>query len=232
MNFELKQSLTLSPQTAPTSSPLAHRIPKMAKGKRHSPDTQSDLGNGKWTDEEHRRFLHALDMYGNCWKKVEEFVGTRTCAQIRSHCQKYFRRMRNKTLQELRRTNQLRGKVFIVTKEYFNYSGCAHQPMEPEMRIVQRTQPELGSIKTEPQQSKEPCFDQILPNFQREAEPEARFEIFDEPKLGNDFDEGLFGSHLGFCEENAYQCLGNEVAFHEEYDDYSMPILARISYES
>lgn len=79
--------------------------------------------SGKWTEEEHKRFIEAIEVYGNQWKKVRNYVGTRSCSQIRSHCQKYFRRKRNMMLQELRRTNSHKGMRFLVVKEYYNYTG-------------------------------------------------------------------------------------------------------------
>jgi Myb-like DNA-binding domain len=36
-----------------------------------------------------------LKLYGKDWKKVEDHIGTRTGAQIRSHAQKYFLRIEN-----------------------------------------------------------------------------------------------------------------------------------------
>ena len=34
--------------------------------------------NGRWSMLEHVRFLEALKTYGKNWKKVEEYVATRT----------------------------------------------------------------------------------------------------------------------------------------------------------
>ena len=35
----------------------------------------------------------ALKLFGKDWKRVEDYIGTRTGAQIRSHAQKYFLRI-------------------------------------------------------------------------------------------------------------------------------------------
>jgi SHAQKYF class myb-like DNA-binding protein len=41
--------------------------------------------SGRWTDEEHEKFLEGLKMFGKDWRLIEDFIGSRTCAQIRSH---------------------------------------------------------------------------------------------------------------------------------------------------
>ena len=48
------------------------------------------MATGKWSEEEHDRFKHAIETYGKDWKKVTEAVGTRNVTQVRSHAQKYF----------------------------------------------------------------------------------------------------------------------------------------------
>ena len=52
--------------------------------------------NGRWRVNEHMRFLGGCLQYGNNWKKVETYVRTRTSTQIRSHAQKYLKKLEKK----------------------------------------------------------------------------------------------------------------------------------------
>lgn len=49
-----------------------------------------------WSDDEHDKFLEALHMFGRDWKKIEDYVGSKTVIQIRSHAQKYFLKIQKK----------------------------------------------------------------------------------------------------------------------------------------
>ncbi len=37
---------------------------------------------GRWTNDEHERFMHGLDLYGKKWTKIAEVVGSRTTVQV------------------------------------------------------------------------------------------------------------------------------------------------------
>ena len=45
---------------------------------------------GRWSYEEHIKFIEAIAEYGKNWKEVQKYIGTRTSAQARSHAQKFF----------------------------------------------------------------------------------------------------------------------------------------------
>jgi SHAQKYF class myb-like DNA-binding protein len=56
-----------------------------------NPHSQQTDGNiGRWTKEEHQKFIEAIELFGRDWKKVQAFIGTRTTTQAASHAQKYF----------------------------------------------------------------------------------------------------------------------------------------------
>ena len=60
-----------------------------------------DTGNtiGRWSRDEHKKFIEAIIKFGNNWKEVQEYVNTRTSTQARSHAQKFFEKIKkNNTL--------------------------------------------------------------------------------------------------------------------------------------
>ena len=61
----------------------------------HKKLSQNQSSNeGKWSKEEHIKFLEAIIKYGINWKKVKAMVKTRTLIQIRSHAQKFFMKLK------------------------------------------------------------------------------------------------------------------------------------------
>lgn len=59
------------------------------------------LNNGRWTEDEHRRFIEAIFKFGNEWKSVEKHILSRSSAQSRSHSQKFFLKLTGYKLPEL-----------------------------------------------------------------------------------------------------------------------------------
>ena len=53
-----------------------------------------DFHDGRWTEEEHNKFLQGIIIYGVHWKKVKSLIKTRTVIQVRSHAQKFFYKMK------------------------------------------------------------------------------------------------------------------------------------------
>jgi SHAQKYF class myb-like DNA-binding protein len=66
---------------------------------------------GRWKIEEHIKFLQGLKRHGKNWKQVEKYVQSRNGPQIRSHAQKFFKRIQANCSSEespidlLKRTN-------------------------------------------------------------------------------------------------------------------------------
>ena len=52
--------------------------------------------DGNWTKEEHQRFIESIFIFGFEWKKMEQYIQTRTIVQVRSHSQKFIYKLKNK----------------------------------------------------------------------------------------------------------------------------------------
>jgi SHAQKYF class myb-like DNA-binding protein len=67
--------------------------------KRRKRDGQYNVG--RWTLEEHKKFIEALLKYGNDWKCVEKHVSSRSSTQARSHAQKFFVKIGKTQIEQL-----------------------------------------------------------------------------------------------------------------------------------
>ena len=55
---------------------------------------EKNLKEGRWNQNEEIQFFKALDKYGVNWKKIADEMTTRTNNQIRSHAQKFFKKLK------------------------------------------------------------------------------------------------------------------------------------------
>jgi SHAQKYF class myb-like DNA-binding protein len=86
MAFSYKSFGETSPFGLDNWSPSKKGKKRSNKGKLSEHFSSSK--QGRWTKEEHYKFLEAIQIYGRDWKKVQYYVGTRTSTQARSHAQK------------------------------------------------------------------------------------------------------------------------------------------------
>ncbi|KAG0233559.1 hypothetical protein BGW42_007394 [Actinomortierella wolfii] len=92
-----KETAQKAPEATPTpapalaSEPTPTPAPKPAtKEKKPQKETAPGINTGTYSEEEERRFVEALELFGRDWPKVEEHVRTRDANSIRSHAQKHF----------------------------------------------------------------------------------------------------------------------------------------------
>jgi len=73
------------------TSSRSHKSNDEASSQKAAQTPARAMNTGRWSADEHKRFLAGLDQFGTGnWKKITEMVGTRSCTQIRTHAQKYF----------------------------------------------------------------------------------------------------------------------------------------------
>lgn len=77
-------------------------------------DTNSNIfKDGPWSNEEHEKFIEGILKYENKWKDVQEVIKTRSSTQIRSHAQKFFKRIKN-VIQKEKENIDINGKIKLM----------------------------------------------------------------------------------------------------------------------
>ncbi|RLN44015.1 hypothetical protein BBJ28_00008303 [Nothophytophthora sp. Chile5] len=59
-------------------------------GSGRSGGNAGSIRGGRWTADEHERFLEGFRIHGHKWKRVQQVVRTRSVTQVRTHAQKYL----------------------------------------------------------------------------------------------------------------------------------------------
>jgi SHAQKYF class myb-like DNA-binding protein len=178
--------------------------------------------DGKWSEEEHQRFLEAIEMFGNMWRKVESFIGSRSTAQIRSHAQKHFRRLRCQAICEMKKNNQLQQNVFVVVREFRNNTyNAASQTGEVS------TASNSPSKGTEEMQDPNNCSIENESNLTESLPKEAEWKLHDEEVLISQQGDTAFS-------DNQYKFIMEKAVnqAEEEYDPlFDITLLPSVSNE-
>ena len=70
--------------------------PKFLKFKsKISLSKKKNIKEGRWTKEENKKFIEAFIVNGKKWKIIQKYVESRTCAQTRSHAQKFLLKLKS-----------------------------------------------------------------------------------------------------------------------------------------
>ena len=75
----------------------------------------SEFNSGRWSDDEHIKFINGMLEYGNEWKLVQKVIKTRSSTQARSHAQKFFLKIKN----SIKKKNLIKDSEGII-KYIFN----------------------------------------------------------------------------------------------------------------
>ena len=57
-------------------------------------ENTNGANGGRWSYEEHIKFIESFVNYGKKWNIIQKYIGTRSCKQIISHAQKFFLRLK------------------------------------------------------------------------------------------------------------------------------------------
>ena len=129
------------------------------------PKAKAKTNEGRWTDEEHRKFLEAYDAMvavdpaRRRWPNVAAAVGTRSTTQCRSHAQKYFKKIRR--AQKKRRAAPAAPVVVTDSESSLDVSSTSRSP-RPAAAPLPPQQADYAAVPTPPVQPRAGSFDDSL----------------------------------------------------------------------
>lgn len=74
-------------------------------------------------------------MFGKDWRRIEEYIGSRTCAQIRSHAQKYFNRLQKDLAKGIKRTDEIEASIILGKKKKRDDSSFSRPTLRTPQRV-------------------------------------------------------------------------------------------------
>ena len=136
--------------------------PPAARAKPPKAKTQR-TNEGRWTDEEHRKFLEAyddmiaVDPARRRWPNVAAAVGTRSTTQCRSHAQKYFKKLR-RAAKRRRAAPAAPAPIVTDSESSLDVSSTSRSPRP----AAAPPQADYATVPTPPVQPRAGSFDDSL----------------------------------------------------------------------
>ena len=103
--------------------------------------------NGRWTKQERIKFSYALWQFGTNWKKIMKYVSSRNNEQLRSHAQKFLKKLKaNESLakkglnfKNLNWENSIKYlKEKLSNEELFNILSSIESELDDNKRMTER----------------------------------------------------------------------------------------------
>lgn len=104
-------------------------------------------GKGYWTSIEQEKFIEAIFLFKKDWKKISEYIKTRTVEQSRSHSQKYFHSLKKKLIDDnisrdnLKKwiKNFVQENIIPIILKFNHYLENYHEKLENFCNLIFRS---------------------------------------------------------------------------------------------
>ncbi|KAH9117275.1 hypothetical protein LEN26_009085 [Aphanomyces euteiches] len=124
-----------------------------------------NVSTGRWTRQEHERFLKGIQLYLNGpWKLVAAIVKTRTARQLRTHAQKF-------------RATLARRKQRQKVKQGIHCLAAVKLPKASPGKLIKKQRIEPIQF-TDSATRYDECIAFLIDAFQDDLRPARRFEAF------------------------------------------------------
>ena len=108
-----------------------------SKENENSESNPNEYHSGRWTNEEHQKFIEGILKYGNEWKRVQSIIKTRSSTQARSHAQKFFLRLKKEINPKiLADPNSLLQYIITSTNKEKNYTNLTPEQKERLFSVI------------------------------------------------------------------------------------------------
>ena len=152
-----------------------------SKENENSDSNNNEYHSGRWTNEEHDKFIEGILKYGNEWKRVQSIIKTRSSTQARSHAQKFFLRMKKEISPNiLSDPNQLVEYIINSSNISNDYINLTQEQKDRLFSVIR------SNLKSDENQNK--INNQYNNNFSKDGGKGLDYIIEEEDNLAYDKD--------------------------------------------